>query len=514
MTESLPVEDRFLQHAAQISLCLSPLELIEESLGSHESCLGPDGQICVVTGMHTGRSAKDKWIVDRPDLKFVGFGEAGRAIDPTKFERLCDLVSGYLTGRAVYVQDFIAGPIKGRVITDSPSHALFTTHMFKATKEPHLEVDLTIVAVPGCRANPTSLNISSSTFIACDLVDGLFLIGGTSYAGEVKKSVFTYLSYILPQQNVLPMHSSVTTAKDGTNTAVFFGLSGTGKTTLSADPKRKLVGDDEHGWGSDGVFNFESGCYAKVIKLSQKNEPMIWGACHSFGTLLENVEMSETRVLDFDSSKITENTRAAYPLSLIKNSHEVGYLASHPKNIIMLTCDAYGVLPSVAKLTPHGAAYHFLSGYTAKVAGTEKGVTEPQATFSACFGAPFMPMVVSTYADMLVKRIEEFKPDVWLVNTGWVGGGYGVGSRIDLPTTREIINMIVDGTMAQKEFYHNDYFNLDVPKDVPHTTPMSAWNNKNGYDMASGELIEKFNDNIERFTLSEEILNAGMPRHE
>ena len=487
-------------------------QLVQESVFDGAS-ICQDGQVHVLTGSHTGRAAKDKYILDDPNVD-VEFGEAGKPISIENFSKLKDFIDKKTYGMEVYVNDVSAGGIKVRLITSSPTHSLFLLNMFEesdSSKEP----DLTIIALPHTYPeghHKTEMGVSSPTFIAMDISDGLVLICGTQYAGEVKKSIFSYLSYKLPEENILPMHSSVTTDRYGENSAVFFGLSGTGKTTLSADPKRKLVGDDEHGWSDEGLFNFEAGCYAKLIKLSEENEPLIWSAVHSFGTLIENVYLSKESILDFDSSKYTENTRGAYPLSKIENAHVPGFVAPMPKNIIMLTCDAYGVLPSVAKLTPEGAAYHFISGYTAKVAGTEKGVTEPVATFSALFGAPFMPRNVNTYADMLVHKIQVHKPDVWLVNTGWVGGGPGVGNRIDLPTTRRIVNSILDGTLKKSVFAHNGNFNLDVPENMPYVFPMQEWLGNAAYMKASDELVKKFNENADRFNLSDNILKAGMPR--
>lgn len=505
----------FLRNASHINVCLNEIELTEEAIQTGQAVLGLSGQVCVVTDEHTGRAAKDKYLV-APGPTSPG---SGTPISVQKFEALKHIVVGYVNGRRLYVNDFVAGTLKCRLVTDRPTHGLFVRHMFDAVDRSFEAVDFTIVAMTECHADSGLLELNSSTFVALDFEQKLALIGGTKYAGEVKKSVFSYLSYLLPNKGVLPMHASVTTSR--TDSTVFFGLSGTGKTTLSSSRTMRLVGDDEHGWNDEGLYNFESGCYAKLIKLSQENEPAIWEACNGFGVLLENVDMSGTRELDFDSERLTENTRGAYPLSAIENAHHTRYVAPHPKNIIMLTCDAYGVLPSVSKLSPEAAAYHFLSGYTAKVAGTEKGITEPTATFSSCFGEPFMPHPVSVYADLLVKKLRKHSPDVWLVNTGWAGGGYGVGKRIDIVTTRKIVDDIVSGKMRDRQVTHNAVFNLDVPvlhgyvntKSTTQTRdPRDAWEDKDAYDVAAQKLVDKFVKNSEKFDVSDDIMNAGMPR--
>ena len=475
--------------------------------------LGDNGQLCTFTGAHTGRAAKDKYIVYNEYLadRVNYHGDAGKPIAPNVFGDLQALVSGYLCNRVVYVHDFISSGKYIRLVTDKPSHVLFVMNMFEASTLRHDGADLTIIAVPGCKA-PKNFRLNSSTFIGMDVDNGLVLIGGTHYAGEVKKSVFSYLSYILPDNGTLPMHSSVTTDPEDGSSAVFFGLSGTGKTTLSSDPSRCLIGDDEHGWNDQGLYNFEAGCYAKVHNLDKEGEPVIWNASNFFGTLLENVYYGEDGNVDFNYKGLNiENSRSAYPLSRVPNAEKPGTVAKHPENIIMLTCDAYGVLPSVAKLSPEAAAYHFVSGYTAKVAGTEKGVTEPQAVFSAFFGSPFMPRKTQTYVDLFLKKIEKHKPNIWLVNTGWAGGGPGVGKRMDLSLTRNIVANIINGTLADSEYYHNDTFNLDVPIGVAN--PETLWKgNGSDFKEAAEELKKKFSENIDKFDLPENVLKAGMPR--
>lgn len=481
----------------------STSELVQEAILNDEGTLAENGQLCVNTGLHTGRAADAKYIITAPG---INFGPAGKEISIDEFlDKYVKSLTSH-TARKYYSVYFVTGPenkpIKGMIQTEFAWQALFAKNLFKEIP-PTADLDITIFAVPNCSPE-------EKPFIACDFnheldKEAVVIIGGTKYAGEIKKSVFTYLSYILPKQNILPMHSSVTTDKNGENSAVFFGLSGTGKTTLSADQNRLLIGDDEHGWSDDGLFNFEGGCYAKVINLSEEKEPQIWNAVHNFGTVIENVPVKRGK-LDFSSKEITENTRAAYPLSAISNvsPHKK---APHPNNIIMLTCDAYGIFPSVAKLTPEQAKYYFLNGYTAKIAGTEKGITEPKATFSACFGAPFMPLDPKVYADMLYEKIIKHNVDVWLVNTGWDGGPYGIGSRIPLDITRSIVNSILDGSMKECSFRNLEPLNLSIPYFV-HVNPRIAWqlnsskfsgNAAENYDNAAKELMEKFAENSKKF---------------
>lgn len=489
-----------LEGCGGIIECPTKYDLYEEALNRHEACVGADGQLCVVTGEHTGRAAEDKYVVESSDVisRDIAFGPAGKRLSPSAFKALTSRVQAYLLGRKVYLVDFVAGPLKCRVIVEYAWQGLFVSNLFQTLTEPFAdqeEIDLMIVAAPGCTTGDIS-EFRSKTAIACDFDEKLVIIIGTAYAGEIKKSVFSYASYLMPKEGYLPMHASVTANKQGTNSAVFFGLSGTGKTTLSAesaDPERLLLGDDEHVWHDEGIYNIENGCYAKAIGLTEKNEPGIYSACRSFMTVLENVMIDKTRVPDFANPALTENTRAAYPLAYIEKSFPTLVSIEHPDNIIMLTCDAYGVLPSVAKLSKEAAIYHFLSGYTAKIAGTEAGVKEPKATFSRCFGSPFMPHHASVYADILSKRIDKHKPTVWLVNTGWVEGPYGAGRRIDISITRGIIDDILSGKLARGEFVHNDELNLDVPQDVPFCNP--TWKDTEAYEKARSELVILFQKN-------------------
>jgi len=509
-----------LAHISHVYVGLSTSELIERSLTRGEASLGRDGQLCVLTGVHTGRAANDKYIVERPETTAdVAWGPAGAPMSVASFESLKEHVQLHLTGKDVYVIDFVAGGSRCRLVTEFAWQAVFVSNLFKRVNvDDTTRPDLTIFAIPTCEAIPSVHKTRSPTFIALDLKQGLCLIGGTSYAGEIKKTVFTYLSWVLPLSGIMPMHSSVTTnATNGGDQAVFFGLSGTGKTTLSAEWNRRLLGDDEHGWAPNGLFNFEAGCYAKAIKLSSGGEPYIWKACHKFATVLENVAMDPvTRELDFESARHAENTRAAYPLEYIPQSYPPGTVAGHPKSIIMLTCDAFGVLPAFARLSPDAAIYHFLSGYTAKVAGTEKGVTAPTATFSTCFGAPFMPHHANVYATLLRRYLDEHKPRIYLVNTGWAGGPAGIGSRMSLSYTRAIVRSILEGDYDQLPTTKLAAFNLDVPlipEGAPthhHLSPMLSWSDPSAYDEQAKKLVQLFNNNFTKFkNVSENVINAG-----
>lgn len=498
-------------------VCPTKFDLYEEALSKSEACIASNGQLCVATGQHTGRAAEDKYIVNSSYklAELVEYGVAGKACPPERFENLASRIQAYLHGRKVYVVDLFAGPIKCRVITELAWHALFVSNLFQTSPEPFKsdeDVHLTIVAVPGCTSGGKTLGFRSDTAIVSHLEEGTVLIVGTAYAGEIKKSIFSFASFVLSLQNDLPMHSSVTAKISGESSVVFFGLSGTGKTTLSAesnDPQRGLLGDDEHVWIENGIYNIENGCYAKAINLSPEKEPQIHKACSSFMTVLENVMLNADRSPDFASSHVTENTRAAYPLSVIEGSLKSGQIVNHPEHIIMLTCDAYGVLPSVASLSHEAAVYHFLSGYTAKVAGTEAGIKEPKATFSRCFGAPFMPLKSKLYADILIQKLKLHQPRVWLVNTGWVGGPYGSGSRINIDITRQIIDDIVSGKLSEAKFKHLDELNLDVPEGVPYSEP--TWFDTAAYSSARAELIKLFQENAAKVMqgLDETILNAG-----
>ncbi len=486
--------------------------LYEEIIRNGEGSVAHLGAIVVRTGLHTGRAAKDKFIVEEPETRNkIWWGPVNKPFAADRFELLFRRLQAYLQGRDLYVQDCLAGydpqyqlPI--RVITETAWHNLFARNMFIQARPEQL-VDhvprFTILHVPNFQAIPEIDGTNSEAFIILHLSRKLVLIGGTAYAGEIKKSIFTVLNYLLPQENVLSMHCSANVGTDG-DTALFFGLSGTGKTTLSADPKRKLIGDDEHGWSANGIFNFEGGCYAKVIKLSKESEPEIYETTRKFGSILENVGIDAiTRRLDLDDASLTENTRVAYPLSHIPNALRES-MAGHPKNIIMLTADAFGVLPPIAKLTAQQAMYHFISGYTAKVAGTEAGVKEPQATFSACFGAPFMVLHPSRYAELLSQKMKAHKVNCWLVNTGWSGGPYGVGQRMKISHTRALLNAALEGRLDKVTFEEDPVFGVQVPtlcESVPAEIlkPRNTWADKEGYDKKAQELAHLFAKNFKQF---------------
>ena len=433
-----------------------------------------------------------------------------RPMSPEQFEVLHRDMLAHAAGKTLYVQDLVGGAdpenaLPTRVVTEFAWHALFIRNLLirpsRASLE-HFVQKLTIINLPSFRADPARHGCRTETVIACDLTRGIVLIGGTSYAGENKKSVFTVLNYLLPAKHVMPMHCSANVGPAG-DAAVFFGLSGTGKTTLSADPSRTLIGDDEHGWGENGIFNFEGGCYAKAIRLSAEAEPEIYGATRRFGTVLENVVLDENRVPDFNDASLTENTRSAYPLHFIPNASDTG-IAPHPKTIIMLTADAFGVMPPIAKLTPEQAMYHFLSGYTAKVAGTEKGVTEPEATFSTCFGAPFMPRHPAEYGNLLRDLIDRHGVDCWLVNTGWTGGAYGVGRRMPIKATRALLTAALNGDLKSAQFRTDPNFGFAVPVavdgvDAAILDPRSTWADGAAYDVQAKKLVSMFIANFEKF---------------
>jgi phosphoenolpyruvate carboxykinase (ATP) len=471
------------------------------------------GPLVVRTGDHTGRSPNDKFVVREPSSENdVWWCDVNRPFARERFDTMHRRMLAYLQGRGIFVQDCYAGAdpeyrVPIRVITESAWHSLFARNMFIRPNPADLPDHVprfTVIQVPGFHAYPEEDGTNSTTFILVDLGHRLVLIGGTSYAGEIKKSVFTIMNYLLPAQKVLPMHCSANTGPDG-DTAIFFGLSGTGKTTLSADPARTLIGDDEHGWSDRGVFNFEGGCYAKVIRLSEEAEPEIYGTTRRFGTILENVVVDfDSRGLDLDDDSLTENTRAAYAIRQIPNASETG-MAGHPNNIVMLTADAFGVLPPVSKMRPEQAMYHFLSGYTAKLAGTEKGLgSEPQATFSACFGAPFMALHPSVYAEMLGKKIAEHEVDCWLVNTGWTGGPFGVGERMKIAYTRAMVHAALDGSLREVPTAEDPVFGLHVPESCPDVppevlSPRNTWDDKEAYDDAARDLAGRFQKNFEQY---------------
>ena len=492
---------------------LSPAALYEEALRNGEAQLAADGPLVARTGQHTGRSPNDKFIVKEPSSdQHVHWGAVNKPIDEAHFDAIYRDMLSYVQDKPLYVLDAWGGadaayrlPI--RVVNEFAWHNLFARNMFIPETDPAKQAvhqpQFTVLDLPHFKADPARHGTRSDVFILVHFGRKLVLIGGTEYAGEIKKSIFSVLNYQLPFQGVLPMHCSANVGKNG-DSALFFGLSGTGKTTLSSDPDRGLIGDDEHGWSDRGVFNFEGGCYAKVIKLSQEAEPQIYATTKRFGTILENVVTDpQTRALDLDDASLTENTRASYPIEFIDNAIPEGQ-AGHPKNVIMLTADAYGVLPPVARLTPENAMYHFLSGYTAKVAGTEKGVTEPKAAFSTCFGAPFLPLNPNVYAKMLGEKIAAHNARVWLVNTGWTGGPYGVGSRMKIKYTRAMITAALNGDLDKVEYTRHPVFNVDVPKTCPGVPdnvldPRSTWPDAAKYDEQAKKLAAMFVENFKAF---------------
>ncbi|HOP06626.1 MAG TPA: phosphoenolpyruvate carboxykinase [candidate division Zixibacteria bacterium] len=498
--------------------------LYEEIIKRDEGVMAHLGPIAVRTGHHTGRAAKDKFIVDEAGSHdLVWWGKINKPFEVQRFDLMFRRLQAYLQGRPLFVQDCFAGydpkyrlPI--RIITETAWHNLFARNMFiQATPEELADhkPEFTVLHVPNFHAIPEVDGTNSEAFILLNLSRKMVLIGGTAYGGEIKKSIFTVLNYLLPQKKVLSMHCSANVGQEG-DVALFFGLSGTGKTTLSADPQRKLIGDDEHGWSADGVFNFEGGCYAKVIRLSKTSEPEIYATTRRFGTILENVGIDPiTRRLDLDDDSLTENTRAAYPLSHIPNALRESK-AGHPKNVIMLTADAFGVMPPISRLTPQQAMYHFISGYTAKVAGTEAGITEPQATFSACFGAPFMVLHPFRYAELLAEKIKKHQATCWLVNTGWSGGPYGVGKRMKIEYTRALLNAALHGNLNDVPFETDPVFGVEVPTECPGVPsnilkPRQTWTDPEAYDRQAAKLVGLFQDNFEQFAsdVSPEVAAAG-----
>lgn len=513
-----------LSNLGDIYWNLEPAELVEHTLVNGQGVLADSGALAVDTGEFTGRSPKDKFCVkDATTADTVWWGDINIPMEPDAFERLRQRMAAYMMGRDAYVHDAYACAdpavqLNLRLVAELPWGALFGNNMFLRPEREALasfDPEWHILCAPGFLADPQIDGTRQHNFAAVDFTRKMILIGGTAYTGEIKKGIFSVLNYILPQEHdVLSMHCSANIGEQG-DTAVFFGLSGTGKTTLSADPKRRLIGDDEHGWGKNGVFNFEGGCYAKCIGLSQEKEPEIWDAVR-FGALLENVgfeENSQSKV-DFNDSSRTENTRVSYPLEHIAN-HAVPSMGGHPKNIFFLTCDAYGVLPPISRLTPGQSMYWFLSGYTAKVAGTEAGITEPKTVFSACFGAPFLPLHPTKYADMLGQRMKEHNVHVWLVNTGWSGGGYGTGERMKLRHTRAMISAALHGALDQVEFAVHPVFGVSMPKSCPEVPaeildPRNTWQNKSAYDTQAEKLAAAFQANFNKYrdSASAEIIQA------
>ena len=520
-TKTIGLEHLGLAPQRDIHHNLPAPTLIEHAIRREEGVLVRSGALATKTGARTGRSPDAKFLVDEPEVHGdVWWGEVNRPMPPETFERFRHKVVEYLSDRELYVFDGFAGAdpeyrLPVRVVTEKAWHNLFAHQLFLRPGRSELarhEPEFTILHAPGLDADPAD-GTGSNAFVLGSFGRGLILIGGTHYAGEIKKSIFGVMNWLMPRRGVLPMHCSANVGRNR-DTALFFGLSGTGKTTLSADPERRLIGDDEHGWSTDGVFNFEGGCYAKCIRLSQEKEPEIWSAIR-FGSVVENVVVDPvTRTVDYDDDSITENTRAAYPVDFIPGAMIPG-IGGHPRTILFLTADAFGVLPPIARLSREQAMYHFISGYTAKVAGTEAGVTEPKATFSACFGAPFLPLHPSRYAEMLGKRLDQHATAVWLVNTGWTGGPYGEGHRMELKHTRAMVSAALNGKLDETSFTRHPVFRIDVPDKVPDVPdrvldPRATWDDGEAYDAKARQLAELFRKNFEKFgDVPGEIAKAG-----
>ncbi len=502
----------------------TPAQFYETAIASEGAKVAKGGALVVKTGKHTGRSATDKFVVRDAETENTVWWEGNAEMSPAHFAALKQDFESHMAGvKTLYGQDTFGGAdvdhrLPVQIITEFAWHGLFVHHLLRQPNAQELAdfaPEFTIINLPSFRADPAKHGTRSETVIAVNMSERLILIGGTSYAGETKKSVFSALNYYLPAKRVMPMHCSVN-VDDNDNSAIFFGLSGTGKTTLSANPERTLVGDDEHGWSENGLFNFEGGCYAKMIKLSQEAEPEIFATTQMWGTVLENVVMdSATRELDFDDSTLAENSRGAYDLTAIPNASPTGR-CGQPKTLVMLTADAFGVLPPISRLTPQQAMYHFLSGYTAKVAGTEKGVTEPTATFSACFGAPFMPRHPTVYGELLRDLIAQHDVQCWLVNTGWTAGPYGTGYRMPIKATRAMLNAALSGELAKADFRKDPNFGLDVPLSISGVDsalldPRSTWADGEAYDAQAAKLVQMFADNFAKFEshVTDEIKNVA-----
>ena len=487
--------------------------LVEHAIRRDEAKLAPGGALLALTGQHTGRSPQDKFTVRDAETANAVDWTSNKAMTPDHFAALRADMLEHLRTRTVFVQDLACGADPGhritvRFVNELAWHMLFIRNMMRRPDRADLAAfvnEWTVVNCPSFQADPERHGCRTGTVIAADLTGRTVLIGGTSYAGENKKSIFGVMNYILPPKGVMPMHCSANHARGNPDdSAVFFGLSGTGKTTLSADPDRVLIGDDEHGWSDAGIFNFEGGCYAKTIDLSREAEPEIYDTTSRFGAVLENVVMDpETRTLDFSDDSLTQNTRVCYPLSMIPNASETG-MAGVPRNVVMLTCDAFGVLPPIARLTPAQAMYHFLSGFTAKVAGTERGVTEPQPTFSTCFGAPFMPRRPEVYGNLLREKIAKHGATCWLVNTGWTGGAFGEGERMPIKATRSLLTAALSGSLSKSEFRKDPNFGFEVPETAPGVAevlldPRRTWDDKAAYDKQAQKLVDMFARNFEQY---------------
>jgi len=516
------VDIKTLLKGSNVHRNLSTAQLVEAALLRGEARLASNGALVAITGVRTGRSVKDKFIVDDATTHTaVNWGKVNQPFDPEKFDALLKRALQHLRERDIYVLDLFAGAdpqyrLPVQVIAEYAWHALFVKQLFVRPEASDLDdhlAEFTVIAAPEFLALSERDGTRSEAFILADFTRKIILVGGTKYAGEMKKSIFGVMNYLLPERNVFPMHCSANVGADGV-TALFFGLSGTGKTTLSADPSRRLIGDDEHGWSDHGIFNFEGGCYAKCVDLSEEKEPQIFHAIR-FGSVLENVVLDpETREPDYRDIRYTENTRAAYPVEFIDNAVLSG-VGGHPRNVMFLTADAFGVLPPIAKLTPEQAMYHFLSGYTAKLAGTEAGLgSEPVPDFSTCFAGPFLPLPPRIYAEMLGRRLREHSAQCWLVNTGWTGGAFGVGERMKLKHTRAMVNAAIDGKLDDVEYVREPAFGLSIPTSCPGVpsdllNPRNSWSDKAAYDKTAAQLAAKFEENFKKFDAPENVKAAG-----
>lgn len=517
------LEAHGLHNLSKVNWCLNTDELYQHVLDRNEGILSKYDSIVVTTGNKTGRSANDKFTVkDATTQDDIWWGKINVPFDSEKFDHLHKKVIAHLKDKEVFVQNCYAGADKNhrlpvRIINELAWHSIFARNMFIPASTAELvkhNPEFTVINVPSCLANPKTDGTHSNTFVIGDMTRKLILIGGTQYAGETKKSIFCVMNYLLPKKGIMPMHSSANIDANGVS-AVFFGLSGTGKTTLSADASRTLIGDDEHGWSEDGLFNFEGGCYAKAINLTEEAEPEIYATTQNRGTILENVIMTKDGDFDFFDNSLAENTRVSYPISQIPNASKTG-IGDHPKNIIFLTCDAFGVLPPVARLTKEQAMYHFINGYTAKVAGTELGVTEPTPNFSPCYGGPFMPLHPSKYAALLGQKVDTHNVNVWMVNTGWTGGPYGIGKRMPIKHTRAMVNAILNGDLENVPTMEHPIFKVAIPTSCPSVpdevlNPRNTWEDKTAYDEKANMLAKKFSENFETYRegCSEAICNAG-----
>lgn len=518
------LEELGIKNPKNVYRNLSPAVLTEAALKTEESCLMDKGALLVETGKYTGRSPKDRFVVkDEITENTVDWGNVNMPISYDKYKKIYDRVVAYLAGRDVYVFDGFAGAdttyrLSVRVVNELASQNLFMNNMLINPTEDELKnfkSQFTVISAPGVKCDPKADGVNSEAAIIVNFKDKVVLIAGSKYSGEMKKSVFSVMNYLLPEKNVLPMHCSANMAVDGSkSTALFFGLSGTGKTTLSADPNRGLIGDDEHGWSDNGIFNFEGGCYAKCIDLTEEKEPDIYHAI-KHGALVENVVVDkDTHAPHYEDGSLTENTRASYPLDFIDNA-VVPSVGGHPDTVVFLTADAFGVLPPVAKLTKEQAKYYFVSGYTSKLAGTERGIVNPETTFSTCFGAPFLPRPTHIYAELLGKKIDEFGSDVYLINTGWTGGKYGIGKRMSLKDTRAIVTAALNGELAKSEYETEPYFGLAIPKTCPNCdskvlNPINTWADKKAYAETAKSLAKSFVENFKKYKdMPESIVNAG-----